>query len=342
MKCLYIGSFPPPHGGVTIKNNMLYNGLAKSINCEKVDLSKIKKFDILHIIKFLKAYLTNDNIFIIGASGVWRRRLSKFLYFINKKALSNSILVVMGGKSAEIIAKDRNYLKYVSIYKKIYVEANGMKKELEDKGLNNVDIFPNCRSIPNCCFKVNDTKSNRIKLVYFSQISEEKGADLVFDAAKLLDKNKVDYEIDFYGPVNERFKEMFFTNIGEFSNIRYCGIFKSDEEDVYEKLNQYDVLLFPSRWKHEGVPGILVESKIAGIPSIVSNINFNAEIINDGNDGIVMSKNNAGNLFNAVNELYSNRELLLQMKLNAKSDSINYSIEKYINNIMNNISIERD
>jgi glycosyltransferase involved in cell wall biosynthesis len=248
----------------------------------------------------------------------------------------------MGGKSAEIIAKDKNYLKFVANYKKIYVEANGMKKELEDKGLRNVGIFPNCRSLPKNDLNVNEAIDNKIRLVYFSQISEEKGADLVFEAANLLDRNEIEYEIDFYGPINEKFEEKFFSNIDNFSNVKYCGIFKADEEDVYEKLNQYDVLLFPTRWKHEGVPGILVEAKIAGIPSIVSQINFNAEIINDGSDGIVMNENSAPHLFNAINLLYSNRELLSMMKYNAKGDSINYLIDNYINNIISDIRGERN
>lgn len=341
MKCIYLGSFPPPYGGVTIKNNMLFNELSRLIECEKLNLTRIKHFDIIMIIKLIKELFNRNSVFIIGTAGTWRRRLSQVLYYANKKALSNSILIVMGGKSAKIIAQDKKFLKYVSKYKKIYVEANGMKKDLEDMGLSNVDIFPNCRSFPNKDLKVNENKNNLIKLVYFSQISVDKGADLVIEAAKILDSRKIEYEIDFYGPINDKFQESFFAGIDSLSNIRYCGVFKADKEDVYERLNQYDVLLFPTRWKHEGVPGILVESKIAGIPAIVSDINFNPEIINDGIDGFIMKGNSPNDLVDLICKFYDNRKLLFSMKENAKKDSDNYLIEKYLDKIVQEISIER-
>lgn len=44
----------------------------------------------------------------------------------------------------------------------------------------------------------------------------------------------------------------------------------------------YDLHLFPSRWRNEGVSGVLVEIKMAAVPSIVSDICYNAELIRDG------------------------------------------------------------
>lgn len=337
MKCIYLGSFPPPYGGVTIKNNMLFNELSRLIECEKLNLTRIRRLDIIMIIKFIKVLFNRNCVYIIGTAGTWRRKLSQVLYYVNKKALSNSILIVMGGKSAKIIAEDKKFLKYVSKYKKIYVEANGMKKELEDMGLSNVDIFPNCRSFPNKDLKVNENKNNLIKLVYFSQISEEKGADLVIESAKILDSHRIEYEIDFYGPINDKFKENFFAGIDGLPSIKYCGVFKADKEDVYERLNQYDVLLFPTRWKHEGVPGILVESKIAGLPAIVSDINFNSEIINNNVDGLVLERNSPEELASQLEYLSQNRNILNELKINAKSSSDYYLIDKHIYKIVNEV-----
>ncbi len=90
------------------------------------------------------------------------------------------------------------------------------------------------------------------------------------------------------------------------------------------------------------MPGILVESKIAGVPSIVSNLNYNAEIINDGVDGIVMNENNAIHLYNAISKLFSDRDLLTKMKYNAKADSVKYSIDAYIKIILNDITCGRN
>lgn len=87
MKCIYLGSFPPPYGGVTIKNNMLFNELSRLIDCEKLNLTRIKHFDIIMIIKLIKELFNRDSVFIIGTAGTWRRRLSQVLYYANKKHL---------------------------------------------------------------------------------------------------------------------------------------------------------------------------------------------------------------------------------------------------------------
>lgn len=103
---------------------------------------------------------------------------------------------------------------------------------------------------------------------------------------------------------------------------------------MYNKLQQYDVLLFPTRWKAEGVPGVLVEAKISGLPSIVSNINFNTEIIEDGKNRIILKHSTSVELANAIGCVYSNRDLLMEMKTNAMASAENYLIENYIEDIV--------
>lgn len=49
MKTYYLGSFPPPFGGVTTKNLNLYTALSEKIEIGKVDFSKIKRMDISEI-----------------------------------------------------------------------------------------------------------------------------------------------------------------------------------------------------------------------------------------------------------------------------------------------------
>lgn len=111
--------------------------------------------------------------------------------------------------------------------------------------------------------------------------------------------------------------------------------FKSTKKnELYNKLQQYDLLLFPTKWKNEGVPGVLVESKIAGIPAIVSDINFNSEIIKDEKTGLVLKKNTPEELAYAIERVYFNRDWLIELKHNAKDSSEEYLIENYIEDII--------
>ena len=97
--------------------------------------------------------------------------------------------------------------------------------------------------------------------------------------------------MDFYGEIDLNYVAKFNSFLETHPNIRYHGVYDATNGTVYQELNQYDILLFPSKWIGEGVPGILVESKMAGITAIVSDWNFNSEIVRDGDEGVILKTN---------------------------------------------------
>ncbi|WP_223592355.1 glycosyltransferase [Neobacillus bataviensis] len=334
MKYIYIGALPPPYGGVTIKNNLLFNMLSKHIDIEQCVFFDKRKNLFWRIIKLLTTLLGNSHGLIIGISRNSLKMLTYILFFTNKKIMNKSIVMVMGGTFPQMVATDVRLGRYVKEYKCIYVETNGMKKVLNSVGVNNVSIFPNCREKPNKNNKI--LESNQpIRCLSFSLISIDKGIDLIIDAAILLEQMGIDHSIDFYGHIDPEFEKQFKSSIALIDNLDYLGVFKSDNnEDVYEKLQQYDVLLFPTKCDTEGVPGVLVESKFAGIPAIVSDLSFNSEIIKDGETGIVLNHNIPDELADSIKRLDLDRKLLLEMKHNARASAEQYLIDNYLESIL--------
>lgn len=118
------------------------------------------------------------------------------------------------------------------------------------------------------------------------------------------------------------------------TNVTYHGVFKGESAEVYDELSKYDVMLLPTKWKNEGVPGVLVEAKIAGVPSIVSDMCYNAEIVEDGVSGIVLKENTVENLTEAIERIDKNRAKLYKLKVGAKQSAEKYYIENYIEDIL--------
>ena len=137
-----------------------------------------------------------------------------------------------------------------------------------------------------------------MRCVFFSLVSKVKGAGLVLDAAKELPQ----VEFHFYGRVEEDFKDEFERRLAKLPNSSYHGVFDSVKDDVLAELNQYDLHMLPTSWPNEGVPGVLVETKMAAVPSIVSDCCHNAEIVRDGADGIVGGSRFAERLPECVRE----------------------------------------
>ena len=150
----------------------------------------------------------------------------------------------------------------------------------------------------------------RLKCVFFSLIQAKKGADIV---------------------LNEKH---FMVEIASLPNVQYHGLFKGSNEDVYAELAKYDVLLFPTKWKTEGVPGILVEGKIAGLAEVVSNESYNSEIVKDGVEGIVLKENTKECLVETILHLESNKGNLRKMQVCSKESAKRFFIETYLPSIL--------
>lgn len=329
MSVVYMGAFPPGYGGVTIKNQNLYIALEREMPIKKVDFNKVKRKNIKEAIRLVFHLLNPRNRFVVGVSGkTTRKRFTQVLYYLNRNAMKKSIIMIMGGTASHDMSVDLEYKKCAKGYKKIYVETQSMKLEMEEAGFENVGIYPNGRFRPSKDIELKAV-DKKLRCVFFSQVQPEKGADLVLEAARMLPH--VDFS--FYGNIVDNYKEIFMNKVNVQQNVSYYGIFKDSIDAVYEELSKYDILLFPTKWDIEGVPGILVEGKIAGLAEIVSNKSYNAELVRDKVEGIVLDENSANDLATAIRRLDENRKELSTLKEGSGLSAEQYFIENYISAI---------
>lgn len=333
MSIVYMGAFPPGYGGVTIKNQNLYTALEKEIPIKKVDFNRVKRKDIKEAGRLVFHLLNPRNRFVVGVSGkITRKRFTQVLYYLNRKAMRKSIIMIMGGTASHDMSVDPEYRKCAMGYKKIYVETQSMKAEMDAAGFENVDIYPNGRFRPQKAVELK-TADKKLRCVFFSQVQPEKGADLVLEAARMLPH----VEFSFYGDIVDDYKDIFMSRVNAQQNVSYDGVFKGSIDAVYGELSKYDVLLFPTKWDIEGVPGILVEGKIAGLAEIVSNKSYNAELVQDGVEGVVIAENTGNCLAAAIQQLAEDRDFLNSMKKGSRKSSERYYIENYIESIADNL-----
>lgn len=321
----YLGSFPPPYGGVTVKNALLFEEISSLTRVRKVDLSVVKQRNPVEASRFVREMLAPSGALVVGTSDSWRRRITGILARANRKKMSRSIVFVMGGARLE----DACYARELSNYKAIFVETIGLRSNYESMGLENVRLFPNCRKRP-ASHVVPSVRPGRLSCVYFSLISEEKGAVLVLELARKLPN--VDFH--FYGRVDPALSGSFMEACQKLSNVRYHGVFDSVVGDAVTELSQYDVHLFPSEYPNEGVPGVLVETKMAGVPTVASDRCYNGEIVRNGEDGFVLENVDAGTFAAVVSRFDSDRNLLLKMKRAALASADQFYVDRYIGGIV--------
>ena len=332
MSIIFMGGFPPPYGGVTTKNRNLLLYLTEYIVIEKIDFNLIKRKNVKETVRLISSILNKKNQFIIGVAGrKTRKNLCRVLYIINRKAMKRSLIFLMGGAVVEDIRADTQYQKYIKHFKCIYAETKGMVRQLEEIGITNVEYYPNCRARGE---KKEYEVNKSFSCVFFSLISKEKGVDIILNVAEEIPSIK----FYLYGEVSEEYTDEFYRHLKRCENVTYKGVFRGNSEEVYNELRKYSVLLLPTRWKAEGVPGILIEAKIAGVPAIVSNQNFNAEIVKNGQNGIVIENCNEDELKKAIITLNQDISLRDKMSSQAIQSAEEYYIDRYIPSIVQMLS----
>ncbi|WP_350454596.1 glycosyltransferase family 4 protein [Slackia heliotrinireducens] len=296
----------------------------------KLDLMKAKNYDLPSIVSLAHALLSRRGCLILGVSAGWRYRLTYFLYKFNRLKLGKTCLFVMGGQ----IPSNKNYIKMLGCYKHIFVETESMSDSFSRLGIKNVSIYPNCREKPKKKIEIKPSEGVELTAVFFSLISVDKGVDIILQAAQMLP----DVHFHFYGSIDGECEDRFLECISQSENIHYHGIFNSVNDNAIEELNKYDVHLFPTLCENEGVPGVIAETKMAGIPTIASNRSHNAELISDGVDGILTYDDDPAELAEVLRKLKRDSQLLDALKQGALAASSRYDIECYMPRIVHEIT----
>lgn len=328
-KMFYIGSYPPPYGGVTIRNSQYKKELSKIVDLDVFDfsISKNKIDKAIYFLYFLFRNRNKDGFISLDTNTFLR--ITKLINFLMPCMLKNIKVITSGGIVDEIISSKNFDIKILNRYKKFLVETFGLKEKLEKIGIEKVDILPNCRLNPSDRKFNNLNEEKTIKIISISRICKEKGIIQIIEAEKLI-KETFDFEIDFYGPIDNEIKNEFLEKISSRKRLKYLGIYEGDKTPIYDLLKKYHILLLPSSHNGEGYPGVIADSKIAGLAVIASNINYNNEIIRNEIDGIVMKRNNAKELFVNLTKLITQKEKLEKMRKNSYESAKKVLLENYL------------
>mgnify|MGYP002515832862 FL=1 len=206
----------------------------------------------------------------------------------------------------------------------IHAETKRLKSELEEYyQFDNVDIFPNFRFFE---FNPRTTESDKLRIVFMARIMKQKGIDWVFLLADyIVEKGLKDkYSITFFGPLADEDREYFERNVEKYAFVEYRGPLQPAE--IHETLSRYDVMLLPTHFYTEGLPGSVVDAYISGIPVIVTEWKHSHEFVDDGKSGyIVPFENGLQQMIKKVILLETDRELLNKMKANALAKRMDFA-----------------
>lgn len=319
--------------GQTVKTKMLAMVLEKELGQKsviKIDthggLISLPKI----IFNLIKAFIKCDAVIMLPAQNGIKIFAPLFVFFY--KLLKKKILyVVIGGWLPEK-TKQRKWLSFfLKKFDAIYVETNSMKFALEKQGFNNIFVMPNFKNLQILQEKdlVYKTKSP-FNFCMFSRVMKEKGIEEAIDAITELNK-KAGYTIatlDIYGKIDDKYKTRFEQMQESFpAFIQYKGV--SSPTKSVNILKNYFALLFPTYYAGEGFAGTLLDAMSAGIPVIASDWKYNKEIVIEGKNGVIISKESS--LLNEIEKAIEKPEKFNLMKSLCLKEVQKYNSKNAIN-----------
>lgn len=331
----YFGYTTNKLDGQTVKTRDIYRLVNEQLSTSFIDYYdtedlKSNKFSVVNM--FCKVIRCSTLIYLPAQNNL--RYFFPIIYLISLLFRVQIHYFVVGGWLKEYLGHLPIHRVLLSKIAGIHAETQRMKKELEDSyNFNNVDTFPNFRYFN---FTPLHTASIKLRLVFMARIMKNKGIDWIFELADIIDQKQFQdrFSITFYGQINEEDYDYFTQNVQKYSFVEYNGPLQPSE--IHEALSQHDVMLLPTHFYTEGLPGSIVDAYISGIPVIVTDWKHSREFVDHGHSGyIVPFDNGQKQMIEFIFALEKNRELLMRLQKNALMKRMQFApplIDSYLYN----------
>ena len=336
--CGHFNNWKESFDGQTIKTINIYNEIVKKYGKANVFISDtyfIKKKPFSFFYNLFKNIKKVDNVIILPAQrGV--KIIVPFLNFFNKKKKFKIHYVVIGGWLYSLIKDNKYLINEVKKIDYIYAETNKLISLLKKLDLDNMYQMNNFKNLTISNKKYIIDK-NIMKCCIFSRIEYLKGIGDAIDVVNAVNLNS-DKKIflDIYGKVKDEYANDFFNLIKGNDYIKYKGVITPN--DSVKTIENYNLLLFPTLYFTEGIPGTIIDSYFAGVPVLSSKWESFDDVVIEGVTGISYTFKNISDFEGKLKDILKGNYNLLKMSSECKKFSYNYLPDISLKILYDNIS----
>ena len=302
--------------GQTIKTKIVTDEIEKRLGSgavTKIDTHGGLKAYLKLPLQLYRAVRDHKAIVILPAQN-GLKVIVPILTAFNRLYRRDLIYVVIGGWLPDLIKSRRGLAERLKSFRTIFVETSVMKRRMEEQGFSNIDLMPNCKQLTiteDLAFE--DRKPHR--LCTFSRVMKEKGIEDAVRAVLQINASRSEtcYTLDIYGQVDENQKEWFDQLLsGCPDSISYKG--SVDFDKSVETIKQYYLLLFPTHFYTEGIPGTIIDSYASGVPVLCAKWESFSDIVEDGGTGVGYDFADYAGLVSSLETLANDPTLVQRMK----------------------------
>ncbi len=307
---LFILHLPPPVHGAAMMGKYIHDSklINDSFDCHYVnlttakDLQDIGKGGMKKLWRFLKLLATIRGevkrlkpqlVYVTPNAKGWAF-YKDFVVVQRLKSMGCKVVVHYHNKGVSTRQDCRldNWL-YHRFFKnvKVILLAESLFGDVQ-KYVNKEDVFICPNGIPVSNMSVQAVIGEKPRLLFLSNLLEEKGVIVLLDALEILKQNGCDFVCNFVGgETNEINAQRFHEEVerrGLDDFAIYLGKkYGAEKNRIFE---ESDIFVFPTYYRNECFPLVLLEAMEHGLPCISTNEGGICSIIEDGKTGFVVEK----------------------------------------------------
>ncbi len=306
----------------TRKNSVLYNK-ALAFGIQVINISYTTDFSLFSAIRLRKYFKRNQTDVAICSLNRDVRVVGGSCKFLTNRPK------VIGRQGVQLI---NNKWKYRFTYKNfsdgILTNSNSLKNIYDsyqwwDDSFVKViyNGVKNAQSVQKFDFeKFTKLDTDTKVIISAGRLNKQKGFEYLIESAIESKKNKKNWKY-FIAGTGRQYRKL--KNLIENNNLSDTVYLIGFQDNINSLFTRADVFVLASLY--EGMPNVLLESMINKIPVVSTPVNGAKELITDGETGLFIKPKNAQSIYEKLNYLFENKEVLNNIAIQGQQ----YVIENF-------------
>lgn len=329
-------------GGQTIKTRIIANALAdkygqEDISCIDTDSWKVSKIKML--LSCIVLAIKCKNIILLPAHKGVRVMIPLFVG-LAKVFRCKTHYIIVGAWICQLLNNHTWLAPFIRKLDHVYAQTNTLKEQLKiHHRLLNVQIMVNFKEMDiikdyDQYFEYN---KNHISVCILSRIQQQKGIEDAIDVINRINTQNHDITVylDIYGPIEEGYECTINQLTKTSDTISYKGVV--DYNKTTSVLKNYYLLLFPTKYYTEGIPGTILDAYASAVPVLASRWESCYDVLVEGKTGVTYTFDDVDDFYIQLLQLLSVRDTVYSMKSHCVSHSSKYTKKNAIIILINNL-----
>jgi glycosyltransferase involved in cell wall biosynthesis len=313
--------------GESVKSRDVLSCLKEHYKVTAFNLDTFKYWNTFRF--YFSAFFNRRRYVMICKAPTGAKIILKFLRFIHYPQKQIITYFYGFGLTGEYVGKViPDDLEYCHA---LIVESPEVKQQFPADFHPKIGVFPCLKHIYPVPNDAPYQHKDVLKLLFFSRVIKSKGVLEILDATIKANQTKVRFDLSIAGDITtEPETDALIQAAAEkYSFIHFLGpSFTIQGKESYIRFSSYDLHVFPSQFFHECAPGSVIDSFIAGVPTLSSKFHSYENLLNP-NFAYFVNKPISSELAIALLAIYHDQETLWKKRKLCQQETAKYSFDSF-------------